>query len=89
MSYEYPISTDWTTDEIVNVIQFFSSIEKVYETGIDREQLFKAYKKFKEVVPSKSEEKKICGEFEKESGYSSYRAIKKMMDEPSKKIIKM
>lgn len=89
MSYQYPISLDWTTDELVNVIHFFSSIEKAYESGVERELLAQAYKRFKEVVPSKSEEKKLCGEFEKESGYSSYRAVKKMMDEPNKKIVKM
>lgn len=89
MSYQYPISLDWTTDELVNVIQFFSSIEKAYESGVERELLAQAYKKFKRIVPSKSEEKKLCGEFEKESGYSSYRAVKKMMDEPNKKIVKM
>ena len=39
-----------------------------------------AYRRFKEIVPSKAEEKKLCGEFEEISGYSSYRAIKKAKD---------
>jgi len=37
----------------------------------------KAYRRFKEIVPSKAEEKTLCGEFEEISGYSSYRTIKK------------
>jgi uncharacterized protein YktA (UPF0223 family) len=89
MSYQYPISMDWKTDEIVDVVQFFSCIEKAYENGIDRDILFQAYHRFKVIVPSKSEEKQICGEFEEESGYSCYRTMKKVKDEPNTKIIKM
>jgi uncharacterized protein YktA (UPF0223 family) len=89
LSYQYPISIDWSTDEIVDVVQFFSCIEKAYESGIDRDILSRAYRRFKEIVPSKSEEKQICGEFEEESGYSCYRTMKKVKDEPDKKIIKM
>jgi uncharacterized protein YktA (UPF0223 family) len=36
-----------------------------------------SYRRFKEIVPSKAEEKTICGEFEEISGYSAYRTIKK------------
>lgn len=37
MEYSYPISMDWTTDEIIAVVQFFEAIEKVYEKGIQRD----------------------------------------------------
>lgn len=77
MEYQYPIDYQWTTEEIVDVIKFFESIEKAYEKGIDREDLMTAYRRFKQIVPSIAEEKKICGEFEEISGYSSYRTIKK------------
>jgi len=39
--------------------------------------LLKAYRKFKEIVPSKSEEKIYFSDFEKSSTYSSYHVVKK------------
>lgn len=87
MDYQYPIDYHWTTEEIVDVIHFFEKIEAAYEKGIDREELMEAYRRFKEIVPSKSEEKQVCGEFEETSGYSSYRVIKKVKEtEPGTKI---
>lgn len=77
MEYQYPIDYDWTTAEIIDVIHFFESIEKAYEKGIDRGELMDAYRRFKEIVPGIAEEKRIGGEFEKMSGYSSYRTIQK------------
>lgn len=77
MDYQYPIDYHWSTDEIVDVIKFYEAVEKAYEKGIDRDELMNIYRRFKEIVPSKAEEKTLCGEFEEISGYSSYRAIKK------------
>jgi len=76
MDYQYPISLDWSTEEIVDVIKFFECIEKAYEKGIERSFLMAAYRRFKEIVPSKSEEKTICNEFEEVSGYSAYKVVK-------------
>jgi uncharacterized protein YktA (UPF0223 family) len=89
LSYSYPFSYDWTTQEIIDVIKFFESIERAYEKGIERDQLMNAYRRFKEIVPSKSEEKKLCGEFEETSGYSSYHVIKKAKEAKSGDFIKM
>lgn len=75
MDYQYPIEIDWNTEEIVDVIAFFEAVEAVYEKGIDRDVFMKKYRRFKEIVPSIAGEKKVCKEFEEESGYSSYRAI--------------
>lgn len=83
LSYSYPFSYDWTTQEIIDVIKFFEAVETVYEQGMEREQLMSIYRRFKEVVPSKSEEKKWCDEFEKTSGYSSYRVMKKAKESKS------
>ena len=83
MEYQYPIDYHWTTDEIVDVIKFYEAIEKAYEKGINRNELMAIYRRFKEIVPSKAEEKTLCGEFEDISGYSSYRAIKKAKDASS------
>ncbi|MFZ7942148.1 MULTISPECIES: UPF0223 family protein [Bacillaceae] len=83
MEYQYPIDFNWSTDEIVDVIKFFETIEKAYEKGIERDEVMNAYRRFKEIVPSKAEEKNICDEFEEISGYSSYRTIKKAKEAPS------
>jgi uncharacterized protein YktA (UPF0223 family) len=89
MDYQYPISLDWSTDETVDVIKFFECIEKAYEKGIDRSQLMNAYRRFKEIIPSKSEEKTICNEFEEVSGYSTYRVMKKAKDSEDIYSVKM
>ncbi|MFD2359973.1 UPF0223 family protein [Saccharococcus thermophilus] len=57
MNYSYPFSYDWSTQEIIDVIKFFEAIETVYEKGMEREKLMNVYRRFKEIVPSKSEEK--------------------------------
>ncbi|MDF2859309.1 MAG: hypothetical protein K0Q87_5160 [Neobacillus sp.] len=88
MEYQYPIDYHWSTDEIVDVIKFYEAVEKAYEKGIPRDELMNIYRRFKEIVPSKAEEKTLCGEFEEISGYSSYRAIKKAKEaEPGDRII--
>lgn len=89
MEYQYPIDYHWTTEEIVDVIHFFEKVEAAYEKGIERDVFMNAYRRFKEIVPSKSEEKKLCGEFEEMSGYSSYRVVKKAKDSQSGIRIKM
>jgi uncharacterized protein YktA (UPF0223 family) len=76
MNYSYPFDTSWTKEEVIDVVQFFSLVEKAYEKGMDRQILLAGYRKFKQVVPSKSEEKKYFAEFEKDSGYSCYQTIK-------------
>jgi len=89
MEYQYPIDYNWSTDEIVDVIKFFEAIEKANEKGIERDEIMMAYRRFKEIVTSKAEEKTICGEFEEISGYSSYRTIKKAKEASSGVIIIM
>lgn len=76
MEYQYPIEHHWSTEEIIDVIQFYQSIEKAYEKGIEREELMKAYRRFKEIVPGKADERNFCNDFEEMSGYSSFRTVK-------------
>ncbi|WP_251548999.1 UPF0223 family protein [Neobacillus muris] len=83
MEYQYPIDYSWSTDEIIDVIKFFEAVEKAYEKGIDRDEIMNAYRRFKEIVPSKAQEKTICNEFEEISHYSSYRTIQKAKDASS------
>ncbi|MBS2968811.1 UPF0223 family protein [Metabacillus sp. KIGAM252] len=77
MDYQYPLAADWSTEEIIDAVQFFENVEKAYEQGISREDFMNSYRRFKEIVPSKAEEKSLCDEFEEVSGYSSYRTVKK------------
>lgn len=89
MEYSYPFSTDWSTEEVIDVVSFFEAIEQAYEKGIDKETLMERYRRFKEIVPGKAEEKRICNEFEEVSGYSSYRAVQKMKQAPEQTKIRM
>ncbi|MDL4841313.1 UPF0223 family protein [Aquibacillus rhizosphaerae] len=77
MSYSYPIDETWSKEEVIDVVNFFSIIENAYEMGVKQEDILIAYTRFKQIVPGKSEEKKLCNQFEKESGYSCYKTIKK------------
>ncbi|MUV36266.1 UPF0223 protein [Lentibacillus sp. JNUCC-1] len=73
--YNYPIDTDWSTEEVIDVVHFFNLIEQAYEHGVSKERLLQAYNRFKEIVPSKSEEKQHFKTFQQSSGYSSYHAV--------------
>ncbi|UOR12970.1 UPF0223 family protein [Halobacillus amylolyticus] len=76
MSYSYPIDeTYWSKEEIIDVVNFYSMVEQAYESGVKQDELLLAYTRFKQIVPSKSEEKQLCSQFEKESGYSCYRTV--------------
>ncbi|MBT2687869.1 UPF0223 family protein [Bacillus sp. ISL-47] len=89
MEYQYPIDHDWSTEEIVDVIKYFESIEQAYEKGIERDQFMNAYRRFKEIVPGKAQEKNLCDEFEEQSGYSSYKAVKAAKESSAGDKIKM
>jgi len=89
MEYQYPFSLDWTTEEVVDVVHFFHAIEKAYEKGIEKSELMNRYRRFKEIVPSKAEEKRLNKEFEEVSGYSSYKTIKKAKETENQTMIKM
>ncbi|MBO0994481.1 UPF0223 family protein [Bacillus sp. SD088] len=89
MEYSYPFSIDWTQDEIVTVIQFFQKIEQAYEKGVNRDELLHEYRKFKKIVPAKSDEKIYGKEFEDSSGYSLYKTVKKAKSTSSNQLIKM
>ncbi|WP_366249476.1 UPF0223 family protein [Terribacillus aidingensis] len=89
MNYSYPIDETWTKEEIIDVVNFFSLVERTYEDGSVREDLLLAYERFKKVVPSKSEEKQLDAKFQKDSGYSSYRAVQKAKAAPPRAKINM
>lgn len=89
MEYQYPLDYNWSNDEMIAIVSFYEAIEKVYEKGIAREELMSLYRRFKEIVPSKAEEKKIDKEFQEVSGYSIYRAMQKAKEVEDQKNVKV
>ena len=89
MEHSYPLNTDWTTQEMVAVVQFFEVIELAYEKGVKREVVMTRYKRFKEIVPSQAEEKTICREFEEASKYVPYRVVKLAKELADGQIVRM
>ena len=89
MEYSYPLSTDWTTEEMVDVVHFFEVVETAYEKGVKREIVMERYKRFKQVVPSQAEEKTICRDFEQASSYVPYRVVKLAKELADGQIVKM
>ena len=63
-NYSYPIDEDWTHEEIVIVINFLNLVEEANENGVDKEVFLEGYKKFKTVVKSIGEEKRIGRDFQ-------------------------
>ena len=84
MEYQYPLDLDWSNEEMVDVIKFFNQIENYYEKSIIGTELMKQYKKFKQIVPGKAEEKQIFKEFEEKSGYNSYKVIQEVKKNPDR-----
>ncbi len=76
MNYSYPIQPDWSTEEIIMVVNFLDKVERVYQEGVNCQELMDSYQQYKQIVQSKMEEKQIDKEFEKITGYSTYQAVK-------------
>ncbi|WP_339145669.1 MULTISPECIES: UPF0223 family protein [unclassified Sutcliffiella] len=88
MDFSYPISYEWSTDEIVDVIALYEAVELTYNKGVERERLLAAYRRFKEIVPGKAEERNLANEYEELSGFSVYRTIKKAKDmQPGERVM--
>ncbi|MGA4513986.1 UPF0223 family protein [Staphylococcus caledonicus] len=84
MEYQYPLDLDWTNEEMVDVIAFFNTIENYYEKSVKGFQVMTKYKRFKEIVPGKAEEKQLFKEFEDISGYNSYKVVQEVKKNPEK-----
>ncbi|KAB2337359.1 UPF0223 family protein [Cytobacillus depressus] len=89
MEYQYPIDPDWSTEEIIDVIHYFQQVEEAYGKGVNREQFLNAYRRFKEIVPGKAQERNICNEFEEVSGFSAYRTLKMVKELETGLVVKM
>lgn len=86
MEVHYPISIDWSKEEVIKVVQFFELIEQAYDRGVHKGELISSYHGFKDVVPSKSEEKQIFKQFDNETGYSTYHVVKEAKQTDREKV---
>ena len=77
-NYEYPLNPDWSTAEIVAVVDLLAAVEQAYEGGIECELFRTRYQAFKQIVTSIGEEKRIDRSFTQASGYSLYRVVQAM-----------
>lgn len=75
-NYTLPIDSNWTIDNIVTVSTFVDKVLQVYENGVLKVTLLAQYDKFRQVIPSKSEQKQFDRNFEQQTGFSIYRTIK-------------
>jgi uncharacterized protein YktA (UPF0223 family) len=85
MNINIPISLDWTKEEVIDVVEFFHGVEKAYGNGIERAEMLNLYRRFKEVVPSKSEEKQLFKQFDNESNYICYHVVKEVLNKDAAK----
>ena len=76
--YTYPIDFDlYSKQEAIILIEFLALIEDANEGKVDKDLLIKKHKKFRSIINSVSTEKQMDREFEKMSGYSIYKTIRK------------
>ena len=75
-NYTLPIDSNWTIDDIVTVSAFVDKVLQVYENGVLKVTLLAQYDKFRQVIPSKSEQKQFDRNFEQQTGFSIYRTMK-------------
>ncbi|TFB14035.1 UPF0223 family protein [Filobacillus milosensis] len=89
MEYHYPIDPDWSTEEVIHVIEFFRTVENAYENQIKASDVLTQYKNFKQVVPSKAEEKTMFKQFEKHSTYVPYKVVQQAQKAADNETISM
>lgn len=80
--YSYPIDySEFTSEEVIVIVEFFGLIEDANEGKVNKELLLKKYKEYRTILNSVSYEKTIERDFKKVSGYSVYQTIKKIKDQ--------
>lgn len=87
--YSYPLDDDWSTEEIIAVVEFFEAIETGYDEGIKAGKLKGHYKNFKQVVPTKSEEKTLFKAFKERSGFEPFTLTRQLKDSGDEDILKL
>lgn len=75
-NYNYPLNPEWTTDEMILVVNLWGILEAAYEKKVMAEDFLENYTEFKTVVKSIGEERELGRDFEEASGYSLYHVVK-------------
>lgn len=88
MQINYPINPDWSTEELITVVEFFNNVAIANERGIEREALIESYRAFKRIVTSKSEEKQLSAVHDEQTGFSTYKTMQIAM-KSNQKIVKL
>lgn len=88
-NYSYPLDSEWSEQDIVDVIALYNAVEAVYETGIKKDTFMDKYRQFCRVVSMKMEQKQLDRQFEEESGYSIYQAFKQSRSTPSNEKVRL
>lgn len=88
-NYVYPLFDDWTTDEIIIMVDFFAAVEKVYTTGIKPSEFAHHLDAYRQVEPSKMRQKQLDRQFQAASGLSIYQAIKAYEGQQSNKLVRI
>ncbi|PSL50843.1 uncharacterized protein YktA (UPF0223 family) [Salsuginibacillus halophilus] len=84
-----PISLDWSQEEVVDAVHFFDMVSQAYEEGVKSGKLTEAYKKFKRVVPSKSEEKSLFQTYDEAAGVSCWKTVQAAKEKEADETIRM
>lgn len=82
----YPIDPSWSVGEIEKVAALFNLVADAYEVGISPMKFQQAYHDFKEVVPTKAQEKQLGREFYQQSGYQLYDVVKATRSSKQKRL---
>lgn len=83
---EYPLLPEWTTAEIITASEFYAAVEKVYTTGIAKDEFLKKHRAFLEMEPAIMTQKQLDREFKRASGLSIYQAVKFVEKSNAKKV---
>ncbi|MGO3732630.1 MAG: UPF0223 family protein [Vagococcus sp.] len=74
-NYSYPLNPEWSTDELISVVNMWQVLEEVYEKKVTADRFLTLYAEFKKVVKSIGEEGQLGREFEELTGYSLYKVV--------------
>lgn len=87
-NYPIPLDLSWSTTEMVAVTQLVDAVFAAHETGIDREALLAKARAYRQILPTKSEQKQFERQIEQETGISIYQTIK-AAEQTTKKQVKI
>lgn len=75
-NYAYPLNSGWSVEQMTAVVEACAAVETAYEQGISALILRHKLEEFLAAIPNHGEQRDIMRQFEQESGYSIYLAIK-------------